>query len=456
MVAQKANRLDFAEIMDRGRIFLARLSHGAIGEENAHLLGALVVSKFNQMAMGRQQLKESDRRHFWLYVDEFQHFATPSMASLLSGVRKYKLGLILAHQELHQLESRNSDVVSAVMGNAFTRVCFRVSDQDAHKLESGFSFFERRDLQNLGTGEAICRVERADYDFNLRTSTTPSPSDEAVAEQRRDRAISRSRARYATARNVVEEELHEREQNVDILPPLPTSRPPTPATAGFTKPAKLVVITPVPAPKPERVSAAAEPAELGRGGPKHRYVQQLIKQFAEGLGYRATLEANVLGGKGIDVALEKGSMKIACEICNTTGSTHELQNVRKGIMAGFQWVAVVALDAKRLKDLKATIESELSENDRPRVRFFLPEEVLTFIRDIEIEQLGGEKTVRGYKVNTSFKGLDDSEGVIRRQTVSKVIAEAMQRLQIKSRKVSKDGNGTTKKRIPSEKTTRSL
>jgi len=81
MVAQKDSRLDFAEIMDKGKIFLARLSHGAIGEENAYLLGTFLVSKFHQMALGRQGIPESQRRYFWLYVDEFHNFATPSMAS---------------------------------------------------------------------------------------------------------------------------------------------------------------------------------------------------------------------------------------------------------------------------------------------------------------------------------------------------------------------------------------
>ena len=100
--------------------------------------------------------REEDRRFFWLYVDEFHQFATPSMAAILSGARKYRLGLILAHQELQQLE-KVPEVASAV-GNTYTRVCFRLSDQDARKLESGFMNFTAHDLQNLGMGEAICRA----------------------------------------------------------------------------------------------------------------------------------------------------------------------------------------------------------------------------------------------------------------------------------------------------------
>jgi hypothetical protein len=181
MVAQKESRLDFAKIMDEGKIILARLSHGAIGEENAYLLGTLLVSKLHQMALGRQKQKESDRRHFWLYIDEFQNFATPSMAAILTGARKYRLGLVLAHQELRQLDGRASDVAGAVMANAYTRICFRVGDEDAKKLAGGFTLFEQADLQNLGTGEAICRVEKAEGDFNLRTIPLPAVDEEAAA-----------------------------------------------------------------------------------------------------------------------------------------------------------------------------------------------------------------------------------------------------------------------------------
>src|SRR5207249_5321173 len=88
MVSQKENRLDFADILDTGKIFLAKLSQGTIGRENSYLLGAVLVSKFQQMAMSRQQQTASARRDFWLYIDEFHNFITPSMAEILSGARK--------------------------------------------------------------------------------------------------------------------------------------------------------------------------------------------------------------------------------------------------------------------------------------------------------------------------------------------------------------------------------
>src|SRR5579863_7954689 len=110
IVGARESRLDLRKVVDQGQIFLARLSQGAIGEENAALLGSLLVSKFHQITMSRQEVKREERRPFFLYADECQEAATPSMALLLSGARKYGLGLILAHQDLRQLDAKTPGV----------------------------------------------------------------------------------------------------------------------------------------------------------------------------------------------------------------------------------------------------------------------------------------------------------------------------------------------------------
>ena len=204
MVIQKENKLDFRKIMDEGKIFLAKLSHGAIGEENSYLLGTLIVSKLNELVLTRQEQKQSERRNFYLYIDEFQNFITPSMVSILSGARKYALGLILAHQDLRQLSVEDNKVESSVISNPYTRVCFRLGDNDARKLAEGFSFFESKDLQNLGIGEAICRIERAEYDFNLKTLPL-AHVDSPVSEETRERLVALSRERYGTPKADVED-----------------------------------------------------------------------------------------------------------------------------------------------------------------------------------------------------------------------------------------------------------
>ena len=207
MVSQKENRVNFAEVIDGGKILLAKLPQGLIGRENSHLLGSLLLSKLQQMAMSRQRMRESERRDFWCYVDEFHSFITPSMAEILTGARKYRVGLVLAHQELRQLQS-SDEVASAVLANAFTRAVFRVGDADARSLENGFSHFEARDLQNLETGEAICRIERSDFDFNLAVRMPEPAADNEDA--RREEVIAASRSTYGRSRADIEAEVFRR------------------------------------------------------------------------------------------------------------------------------------------------------------------------------------------------------------------------------------------------------
>lgn len=169
MVAQRDDRIDLRALMDGQKIILAKLSQGLIGEENSHLLGSLLVSRISQAAMSRQDEAAASRTPFTLYIDEFHHYVTPSVAAVLTSARKYGLGLCLAHQEMRQVRSRSEDVAGAVLANAYTRVVFQVGDADARQLAEGFASFEASDLQTLPVGRAIARVGRADCDFNLRT-----------------------------------------------------------------------------------------------------------------------------------------------------------------------------------------------------------------------------------------------------------------------------------------------
>jgi hypothetical protein len=162
MVAQNKS-LDFEQILDRKKILLIKLSQGLIGNENSYLLGTFLVSKIQQAAMARQAKQEADRSNFYLYIDEFQNFITPSMSAILSGARKYHLGLILVHQDMQQLTKTDTELASSVTANAGTRICFRLGDTDAKRFDSGFSFFDAADLQNLDTGEAIIRIERPPF-----------------------------------------------------------------------------------------------------------------------------------------------------------------------------------------------------------------------------------------------------------------------------------------------------
>lgn len=406
IVAQKENRLDFAAMMNTHKIFLAKLSQGLLGVENAHLLGSLLVSKFHQLAIGRQEMAESSRENFWLYIDEFQNFVTPSMAAILSGARKYKLGLVLAHQELHQLESRDKDVSSAVLANAYTRICFRLGDADARKMAEGFSTFDAKDLQSLGTGEAICRIERSGFDFNLQTLPLAS-IDSAEAEKRENQIIDLSRQKYATSREEVETTLR---QNTESTGVSIVGRGQAARAAPQAETAKMPLAEPL----------APKPVVAGKGGQQHKLLQALVKQWAESRGFRTTIEKALDGGAGsVDVALEKDTLSIACEISVTSSVEYELGNLEKCLAAGYGFVLMIGTEEEQLHKLREKASAAVEGGSLERVRFLTPAEAFTFIQSLEQES--GANQSRGYAIEFKSRELLDGPADARQTQIGEVL-----------------------------------
>lgn len=408
VVVEREHRLDFRGIVDRGQVLLAKLSQGAIGEENAALLGSLLVSAFHQAAMSRQDLPPGARRHFFLYLDEFQEVATPSMAALLTGARKYRLGLTLAHQELRQLESKDRDLAAAVLANPATRIVFRVGEDDARKLERGLSSFEAKDLINLGVGEAITRLERADEDFNLRTLPLPRSAFEE-AEKRRSALQEIARMRYP--RRV------EKGEPQEALPARPLDREVQRGLRQHPDP---------PTVRPKKPPHTEAPPPLGRGGPEHQYLQELIQRWAESKGYRAVIEAEVPGGH-VDLALYAGDWSLACEISVTSTAEQEVQNVRKCLAAGFSAAIVVANKKKHLATLRKGVGERLSPAERERFFAFAPEGLFAYLES-RIVPVPAETTVGGYRVKVSYRPGEPDERARRANAVAEVLAQSMRRL----------------------------
>ena len=151
IVGQSKSTIDIFEIMNEGKIFLVNVSKGRIGEDNSALLGAMLITKIQLAAMERVRIPEDQRVDFYLYVDEFQNFATDSFAGILSEARKYRLDLIVAHQYVGQLVTDKSTIVrDAIFGNVGTMVVFRVGAADAEFLENEFTpEFTIEDIVNL-------------------------------------------------------------------------------------------------------------------------------------------------------------------------------------------------------------------------------------------------------------------------------------------------------------------
>lgn len=440
IVCQKDNKLDLRGIMDDRKVLLVKLSQGLIGEENAYLLGTMLVSRIYQSALSRQESHQ--RPYFWLYLDEFHHFITPSMERILSGTRKYNLGLVLAHQEFRQMQSRSMEVASSVLSNCYTRICFRLGDNDAEKFAGGFSFFDAKALQNLGIGEAIARVERAEYDFNLRT-TQIEPVAQEVAARRRAEIVSGSRNSYARPRSEVEQELRDlvqRPKKAETKAPPEKEKAATPATEKFLNaPESPKPSQPRPFESVKRATpfepAVADDAEIPiseKRSHQHRYIQTLVKRMAEEKGFRVTIEKSVLGGTGkVDVALERESVKIACEISVTNEPGYELQNLQKCLAAGFHSVILISADERHLARIGKVVEETLTSEERKVIQFLSPEEFHSWLETLAGSHDPPEETIKGYKIKTKIKAVDEAERKTRKQAISEVVFGALKRLRNK-------------------------
>lgn len=455
MVTQRNAKLDIQAIMDSGKILLAKLPQGMMGAENSYLLGSLLVSKIQQAAMARQRVPESQRRLFSLYVDEFQNFITPSMAEILSGARKYRLALVLAHQELAQL-GKNDAVGSAVLANAGTRVVFRVGDSDARELARGFAHFEADALQSLGIGEAIARIERSDQDFNLRVP--PAPAEEPDGESRMREAIARSRSRYATPRGEIEAEERWRLSELAEAPPaerkesgkaMPVPQSPSPPAAIAAEEERGNQPEPalppaIPPPKYETTSLKADIEELGRGGSVHKAAQVELKRLAEMRGFRATIERQIPDSQDtVDLFLEREELKIACEISVTNTLEYEMKNVTKCLRAGVPHVLVVAVDPEKHRRLSAAISNLISPEDQGRVRCLMSDAFAAFLDSLGQPAVraqpgkpaeGETKTVKGWKVRTNAVPAPPEDVSQAEKELAATMAESLRRMNTRKRK----------------------
>jgi hypothetical protein len=170
MLSSAESKLDFHDIIENKKILLVNLASGSIGEDNAQLIGSMIVTQL-QMAIMRRASVPPERRHpYYLYVDEFQNFTTAAFEKILSEARKYKLCLTLAHQFISQLPDTQRD---AIFGNVGTMIMFTCGDKDAGALRYQLGRFEVQDLVNLRKYEALCRPESAQDTFLFKTIPPP-------------------------------------------------------------------------------------------------------------------------------------------------------------------------------------------------------------------------------------------------------------------------------------------
>lgn len=214
IIGQPKSAFDIRKIMDEGKILLVNLSKGKVGDVNAQLLGLIFVNKVNMAALGRQNMAKKDRKDFFMYVDEFQNFATDTFATILSEARKYRLSLIMAHQYIAQLTKTptghdDTRVRDAVFGNVGTMMSFKVGADDAEYLAKEYApLLSEQDILGIANYSAYMKLNinnTTSRPFSLKTIWDPQGNDQMAEILKKY-----SRMKYGRKKMFVDQEIEAR------------------------------------------------------------------------------------------------------------------------------------------------------------------------------------------------------------------------------------------------------
>lgn len=406
--------LDFSQLINNGKILLCRLSQGLIGKENSYLLGSLLVSKIHQSILSRQQSQH--RAPVFIYLDEFQNFITPSLTEMLSGVRKYNAGLIVAHQDLHQL-NRDTELQHSILANANLRVVFRINDIDAKKLADGYRGFDPIDFQNLSKGEAVFRIEQPDFDCSVTTIPLDTINDKDI---RVNQVFTSSRINYAVKHADHVQQTQFASGNATAPEQLRTENTPLKKSDVSHKA--------VARPKPQVQIQNAENTNEQEYQSTHRYLQLLIKKVAESHGFIATLEAALPDNAGrVDIVLKKDAIELAIEISDSTSPEWEIHNIEKCIQAGYTNIISIAGDIKKLESIKKLWQQK-SQASNAEVSFYTPDALFAYLDSLVIQsQEPVAQTMKGYRINVSYNSPDAKADAQKRRAITKIIGESLRK-----------------------------
>jgi hypothetical protein len=409
--------------MDEGKVVLIKLDKGRL-KDSANLLGALLVAKIQMAAFSRSDVDPSRRRPFYLYIDEFQNFASESFAGILSESRKYGLYVTLAHQTLSQI---SSELRNSILSCTGIHAYFRLSREDASTLakeafvytgnwEQGIAELQNQPLR-------VCYVKNKIQGGLIQISSVPmeAPWDALEVEESKFRDYM-GRLPFGMKYLVPRDQLTPSGLNRRVL--VPRSDEQTRRPSEFSQPIRLAMEQrrELPTPHGSKVIPADD-----REVTQHRYLQSLIKRIAEDKGYKATVEEPISDGR-VDVGLLRNGKRIACEISITTDSDHEVSNIQKCLKAGYDQVVMCAQDKRHLERIRSVAEVKLSEPEPGRVLYFTPDELFIFLEEVVARDSNKEERVKGYRVKVEYQPLAIDDKTRKRGEIAQVVVGALKRL----------------------------
>jgi hypothetical protein len=436
---------DLRKIMDEGKILLVNLDKGKL-KGSADLLGSLLLAKIQMAAFSRSDIPQHRRRPFYLYVDEFQNFASDSFMVFLSEARKYGLSLIMAHQTLAQIPE---ELRSLILGNAGIQVYFRVNRKDAQLLAKEAFEYSGYEVKAFHYLRPIFWTLGEEWEHYTEALQSLPPRACYVKHKIEGGIIPIQTVEIQPAWEALgmgEEEYQEYLKGLplgkrylvprsalSLAPPLPSLLPAEEEVKKEERPAAA----PPPAVKEREETKRKEPipsrkeAETGPSEAKverqHRYLQSLIKRMAEAKGYRAVIEEPTPDGGRVDVGLQLAGRRIACEITITTSGEQELSNIEKCLRAGYHLVILCSPEKKTLDRLKALLLQKVAEANRDKLLFLQPEELFSYLEAEAAKLAGKEERVKGYKVKVQYQPVEEEQKKAKRQAIAQIILQSLRR-----------------------------
>lgn len=436
MFSHTRNRIDIFELLNQGKVIFINTAKDLLGQDGAAIFGRFFIALIAQASVQRAAMPPHTRRPAFVYIDEAQDYFDDNISHLLNQARKYRVGLIFAHQNLDQL---GANLRASVLASTTIKFAGGVSAKDAGILDSefrcdaGFLLSQRKEKK---------QTEFACYVKNYTTKALSVSIPLGFVEEKRQIAaydyknlLDRNRELYSEPPILID----------DTPFPVRTPRPEGKASKD-TEPVKQATKEPLsninireepkieihPSPVRKKVQEPPqkppkEDASPGRGGRQHKYLQHLVKQFAEDRGFRATIEETILDGAGrVDVSLVRDNLRVACQISVTTTKDWELGGIEKCLAAGYVEVVLIGSTERHIKGLSKFIEENLDPKDQGRVRYLTSETVIEYL-DRFGKPAPTEQVVRGYKVRTVQQSVASEDAVSRRKAISEVIAKSLQK-----------------------------
>lgn len=444
MFSHPRSKVDMYGALQGGKIVLVNTAKELLGHEGASILGRFFIALIAQASQRRATVPQHERNPAFVYIDEAADYFDVTVDHLLNQARKYKVGMVLAHQNLDQLSTA---LRASIFASTSIKYAGGVSSRDAtvfasemrsereflesmRKLDRETMFachvrnvtpqalavsvplgvVEREPKMSSAEWQIVQAANRAAYCISLGEVPAAQFRPARKAERRQE---PREEPRSKKTEPHPEPSMVDQPEEAPKIDRLAASLEPKPAATGKK-----------PIPPRRAMATPAQTPPLGRGGKEHRYLQNLLKEFAISKGYHAVIEEEILEGAGrVDVSLTLKGAKIACEISITTGRDHEFGNIEKCLGAGYGRIVFVSNDARHLAAMEKLADHHFEEEDRPRLHFASPEDAIGLLAewcgDAEV------KTVRGYKVRTTVEAGDAAEQGRRRATVASVIAKSL-------------------------------